>query len=191
MTPADEDECRTMLTTAFHIDGPSAVRYPRGTGPGVAVQQALLELPVGKGELRRRGKDVALLAFGSMLAPALEAAEEINATVANMRFVKPIDRELIIELAREHSLLISVEENALIGGAGSEVARVLDEIDKPLRFVRMGLPDHFIDHGDQALLLAEAGLDKDGILRTVRAHQGSTLLRDQHSIQSSGLTQNI
>ena len=191
MTPADEDECRKMLTTAYHIDGPSAVRYPRGSGPGVAAQKALLELPVGKGELRRRGKDVALLAFGSMLAPALEAAEEVNATVANMRFVKPIDRELIIKLAREHSLLISVEENALIGGAGSEVARVLDEIDSPVHFVRLGLPDHFIDHGDQALLLAEAGLDKDGIVHTLRAHQGSTPLRDQHSIQSSGLTQNI
>ena len=183
MTPSDEDECRKMLTTAYRIDGPSAVRYPRGTGPGVAPQKSLLELPVGKGELRRRGKDVALLAFGSMLAPALEAAEEVNATVANMRFVKPIDRELIIELAREHSLLISVEENALIGGAGSEVARVLDEIDRPVRLVRMGLPDHFIDHGDQTLLLAEAGLDKDGILRTMRAHQGSTPLKDQHSVQ--------
>ena len=96
MTPADEDECRKMLTTAYHIDGPSAVRYPRGTGPGLTTQKELLDLPVGKGELRRRGKDVALLAFGSMLAPALEAAEEVNATVANMRFVKPIDRELII-----------------------------------------------------------------------------------------------
>jgi 1-deoxy-D-xylulose-5-phosphate synthase len=176
MTPADEDECRKMLTTAYRIDGPSAVRYPRGPGPGVTAQKALLELPVGKGELRRRGKDVALLAFGSMLAPALEAAEEVNATVANMRFVKPIDRELIIELAREHSLLISVEESALIGGAGSEVARVLDEINSPVHFVRIGLPDHFIDHGDQALLLAEAGLDKDGILHTMRAHQGSTPL---------------
>jgi 1-deoxy-D-xylulose-5-phosphate synthase len=183
MTPADEDECRKMLTTAYHINGPSTVRYPRGTGPGVAAQKPLLELPVGKGELRRRGKDVALLAFGSMLAPALEAADEVNATVANMRFVKPIDRELIIELAREHSLLISVEENALIGGAGSEVARVLDEIDSPVHFVRMGLPDHFIDHGDQALLLAEAGLDREGILRMLRAHQGSTPLRDQHSVQ--------
>ena len=183
MTPADEDECRKMLTTAYHIDGPSAVRYPRGTGPGVIAQKALLELPVGKGELRRRGKDVALLAFGSMLAPALEAAEEVNATVANMRFVKPIDRELIIELAREHSLLISVEENALIGGAGAEVARVLDEINLPVHFVRMGLPDRFIDHGDQALLLAEAGLDKEGILGTVRAHQGNMPLKDQHSIQ--------
>jgi 1-deoxy-D-xylulose-5-phosphate synthase len=180
MTPADENECRKMLTTAYHIDGPSAVRYPRGAGPGVAVDKALLDLPIGRGEIRRRGKGVALLAFGSMLAPALEAAQELDATVANMRFVKPIDRELISELAREHSLLISVEENALIGGAGAEVARVLDEIGSPAQFVRMGIPDRFIDHGDQALLLAEVGLDKEGIIRTVRAHQGSKPLSGQH-----------
>ena len=174
MTPADEEECRKMLSTAFKHEGPSAVRYPRGSGPGVPTEQQLSTLPVGKGVIRRRGKDIALLAFGSMLAPALEAAEELNASVANMRFVKPIDRELIIELAREHSLLISVEENALIGGAGSEVARVLEEINSPVQFVRIGLPDRFIDHGDQARLLAEVGLDKDGIINTVRAHQSST-----------------
>jgi 1-deoxy-D-xylulose-5-phosphate synthase len=174
MTPADEAECRRMLTTAHRLDGPSAVRYPRGSGPGVAAETALLALPIGRGEIRRHGKGVALLAFGSMLAPALAAAEELDATVANMRFVKPIDRELIVALAREHSLLISVEENALIGGAGSEVARVLDEIVSPAQFVRMGLPDSFIDHGDQALLLAEVGLDKDGIVRTARAQQART-----------------
>ena len=174
MTPADEEECRKMLSTAFKHEGPSAVRYPRGSGPGVPTEQQLSTLPVGKGVIRRRGKDIALLAFGSMLAPALEAAEELNASVANMRFVKPIDRELIIELAREHSLLISVEENALIGGAGSEVARVLEEINSPVQFVRIGLPDRFINHGDQARLLAEVGLDKDGIINTVRAHQSST-----------------
>ena len=179
MAPADENECRKMLTTAYHIDGPSAVRYPRGAGPGVAVEKALLDLPIGRGEIRRRGKGVALLAFGSMLAPALEAAQELDATVANMRFIKPIDRELISELAREHSLLISVEENALIGGAGAEVARVLEEIGSPAQFVRMGLPDRFIDHGDQAHLLAEVGLDKEGIVRTVRAHQGSKPLSGQ------------
>ncbi len=174
MTPADEEECRKMLTTAYRLDGPSAVRYPRGSGRGVATEATLSALPVGRGEIRRHGKGVALLAFGSMLTPALEAADELDATVANMRFVKPIDRELIIELAREHSLLISVEENALIGGAGSEVARVLDDIASPARFVRLGLPDRFIDHGDQALLLAEVGLDKEGIVRSVRAHQDKT-----------------
>jgi 1-deoxy-D-xylulose-5-phosphate synthase len=181
MAPADEEECRRMLTTAYHLDGPSAVRYPRGGGPGVATQKTLHDLPIGKGEIRRRGKGVALLAFGSMLTPALAAAEELDATVANMRFVKPVDRELIIELAREHSLLISVEENALIGGAGAEVARVLEEIDSPVRFIRMGLPDRFIDHGDQALLLAEVGLDKAGIIREARAHQGHAPQQDGHA----------
>jgi 1-deoxy-D-xylulose-5-phosphate synthase len=136
----------------------------------------MYDLPVGKGEIRRKGKDVALLAFGSMLTPALAAAEELDATVANMRFVKPIDGELIVKLAREHSLLISIEENALIGGAGSEVARVLEETDRSAQFVRMGLPDRFIDHGDQALLLAEVGLDKEGIIRTVRTHQNTAAL---------------
>ena len=173
MTPSDEEECRRMLTTAYRMNGPAAVRYPRGTGPGVATEATLHDLPVGKGEIRRQGKGVALLAFGSMLTPALAAAEELDATVANMRFVKPIDRELIIELAREHSLLVSIEENAVIGGAGAEVARVLEELTHSVRFVRMGLPDRFIDHGDQTRLLAEVGLDKDGIIRTVRAQQNA------------------
>ena len=171
MAPSDEQECRKMLTTAFHLDGPSAVRYPRGPGTGLDAGKELLDLAVGKGEIRRSGKGVAFLAFGSMLTPALEAAAELDATVANMRFVKPIDRELISELAREHSLLVSVEENALIGGAGSEVARVLDEIGSTAQFLRLGLPDRFIDHGDQSLLLTEVGLDKDGIVRAVRAYQ--------------------
>jgi 1-deoxy-D-xylulose-5-phosphate synthase len=169
MTPSDENECRKMLTTAMHIDGPSAVRYPRGTGPGVAIETALTELPVGKGEIRRHGEKIALLAFGSMLTPTLVAGEALNATVANMRFVKPIDRDLIIALAREHSVLVSVEENAIVGGAGSEVARVLEEIGSTSHFLRLGLPDHFIDHGDQHLLLAEIGLDSDGITRSVHA----------------------
>ena len=170
MTPSDEEECRKMLTTAYRIDGPSAVRYPRGSGPGVPTEKALSTLPVGKGEVRRSGKDIAILAFGSMLTPSLEAANELDATVANMRFVKPIDRELIAKLAGEHSLLISVEENALIGGAGAEVARVLEEIGSATRLVRLGIPDRFIDHGDQALLLTEIGLDRDGIVRSARAH---------------------
>ncbi|MBL8408413.1 MAG: 1-deoxy-D-xylulose-5-phosphate synthase [Candidatus Accumulibacter sp.] len=174
MTPSDEDECRKMLTTAYRLDGPSAVRYPRGSGAGLAIDKELVGLPVGKGEIRRRGSGVALLAFGSMLTPALAAAEELDASVANMRFVKPIDRDLIIALAAEHSLLVSVEENAVIGGAGSEVERVLEEITSPTRLLRLGIPDHFIEHGDQALLLAEIGLDPEGIIRAVRARQGST-----------------
>ena len=169
MTPADENECRQMLTTAFRHDGPAAVRYPRGAGMGVKPEKTLGALPVGKGEIRRQGRRVALLAFGAMLAPALAAAEELDATVANMRFVKPIDCELILQLAAEHSLLVSVEENVLIGGAGSEVARVLEEAGSTVSFVRIGLPDRFIDHGDQALLLAETGLDKNGILQKVHS----------------------
>lgn len=179
MTPTDEDECRKMLTTAYRLDGPSAVRYPRGTGPGVAIEKALVGLPVGKGEIRRRGRDVALLAFGSMLTPALAAGEDLDASVANMRFVKPIDRELILALAAEHSLLVSVEENAVIGGAGSEVERVLEELASPPRLLRLGIPDHFIEHGDQALLLAEVGLDRDGIVAAVRARQNSTAAEQQ------------
>ena len=169
MTPADENECRQMLTTAFRHDGPAAVRYPRGAGMGVKPDKTLGALPVGKGEIRRQGRRVALLAFGAMLAPALAAAEELDATVANMRFVKPIDCELILQLAAEHSLLVSVEENVLIGGAGAEVARVLEDAGSTVNFVRIGLPDRFIDHGDQALLLAETGLDKNGILQKVHS----------------------
>ena len=175
MTPSDENECRKMLTTAYRLDGPSAVRYPRGSGTGVAIDQELVGLPVGKGEIRRRGSGVALLAFGSMLTPALAAAEELDASVANMRFVKPIDRELIIALAAEHSLLISVEENAVIGGAGTEVERVLEDIASSARLLRLGIPDHFIEHGDQALLLTEIGLDREGIVRAVRARQNSSV----------------
>ena len=168
MAPADENECRQLLTTAYRHDGPAAVRYPRGSGSGATVEKSLTALPLGKGEIRRRGQGVALLAFGSMVAPALAAGEALDATVANMRFIKPIDRALIAELAGEHSLLISVEENALVGGAGAEVARVLEEIGSATPLMRLGLPDRFIDHGDQAQLLAEQGLDKDGIVRAIQ-----------------------
>ena len=167
MAPADEAECRKLLSTAVTLDCPSAVRYPRGAGMGTVPGTDLATLPVGKGEIRRKGKEVAVLAFGSMLSPALAAGDVLDATVANMRFVKPIDRELILQLAREHSLLVSVEENALIGGAGSEVARVLEVAGVNVPLLRLGLPDRFIDHGDHARLLAEIGLDRDGIVRSI------------------------
>ena len=170
MTPSDENECRQMLTTACRANAPCTVRYPRGTGPGTPLDKTLNDIPIGKGEIRRRGKTVALLAFGTMLAPALEAAEVLDATVANMRFVKPIDREIILELSREHSLLVSIEENVSIGGAGSEVARVLENTRSATAFVRIGLPDRFIEHGDQTRLLGENGLDKDGIIHTVQTY---------------------
>ena len=169
MAPADENECRQMLSTAFKLEQPSAVRYPRGSGPGTPVDASLATLPVGKGEVRRTGRRVALLAFGAMLAPALKAGEALNATVANMRFVKPLDAALVRELAADHELLVTIEENALIGGAGAEVARVLADAGAQAGLLRLGLPDRFIDHGDSALLLAEAGLDADGIAAAVQA----------------------
>ncbi|MBS1144633.1 MAG: 1-deoxy-D-xylulose-5-phosphate synthase [Proteobacteria bacterium] len=169
MAPADEAECRQMLSTAYALDCPSMVRYPRGSGTGAVPGTTLETLPVGKADIRRRGKDVALLAFGSLVSAALAAGEELDATVANMRFVKPLDVELIVELAGNHSLLVSVEENAVIGGAGSEIERVLAERGINVPVIRLGLPDRFIDHGEQGQLLAELGLDKDGIVRAVRA----------------------
>jgi len=169
MTPSDEAECRQMLSTAYSLDCPSMVRYPRGGGTGNIPATNLETLPVGKGEIRRHGKEVAILAFGSLLPAALAAGEELDATVANMRFVKPIDADLIVELAGNHSLLVSIEENAVIGGAGSEIERVLAEHCLNVPLIRLGLPDRFIDHGEQGQLLAELGLDKEGIVRTVRA----------------------
>jgi len=169
MAPADEAECRRMLSTAYTLNCPSMVRYPRGGGAGTIPEMNLDTLPVGKGEIRRRGQGVALLAFGSLVSAAVAAGEELDATVANMRFVKPLDAELIVELAGNHSLLVSVEENAVIGGAGSEIERVLAERGLCVPVLRLGLPDHFIDHGEQGQLLAELGLDKDGIVRAVRA----------------------
>jgi len=169
MAPADENECRKMLTTGFRHDGPSAVRYPRGSGPGVALEPGLDTLPIGRGELRRRGERVALLAFGSMLTPALAAAEELDASVANMRFIKPLDADLVRELAQTHELLVSIEENTLIGGAGSEVARSLAEQGLATPLLRLGLPDRFIDQGDSVQLLAQLGLDAPGIAASVKA----------------------
>ena len=174
MAPADEAECRRMLSTAYALDGPSMVRYPRGGGTGTVPEMNLDTLPFGKGEICRAGKEVALLAFGSMVAAALAAGEELDATVVNMRFVKPLDIDLIVELAGNHSLLVSIEENAIIGGAGSEIERALAERGLKVPLLRLGLPDRFIDHGDQTRLLAELGLDKDGILRNVREKRATT-----------------
>jgi 1-deoxy-D-xylulose-5-phosphate synthase len=167
MAPADENECRQMLTTAFRIDGPTAVRYPRGSGPAVPPRLTFKTLPVGKGEIRRQGKRIAFLAFGTLLGAALEAAEKLDATVANMRFIKPLDHALVKQLAETHDVLVSIEENAVIGGAGSEVARSLETQGLKAPLFRLGLPDQFIEHGDQAQMLAELGLDAAGIIRQV------------------------
>ena len=168
MAASDENECRQMLYTAFTLDTPTAVRYPRGAGAGVEVRQEMTALPVGRGEVRREGKRVAILAFGSMVRPALEAGDELNATVANMRFVKPVDRDLVFRLATSHDLVVTVEENVVAGGAGAAVAEALaaDGIAVPL--LHLGLPDHFVEHGDPQQLLADCGLDAEGIARSVR-----------------------
>ncbi|MBI5782225.1 MAG: 1-deoxy-D-xylulose-5-phosphate synthase [Gammaproteobacteria bacterium] len=167
MAPADENECRRLLTTGFMLNGPASVRYPRGTGPGVAVDPALEPLPIGKAEVRRAGKRVALLAFGSMLAPALEAGEAFDATVVNMRFVKPLDEDLVREMARTHELLITVEENVVSGGAGSAINEFLAAAGISTRIVNLGLPDRFIEHGDHRAQLAHCGLDAAGIRRAI------------------------
>ncbi|MCL6554822.1 MAG: 1-deoxy-D-xylulose-5-phosphate synthase [Burkholderiales bacterium] len=169
-TPADENECRQMLYTAFTLDTPTAVRYPRGVGPGVPVEPTLRALPIGKGEIRRRGRQVALLAFGSMLAPALAAGEELDATVANMRFVKPLDDALVKLLAESHGLLVTLEENAIAGGAGSAVLESLQKQGLVVPVLQLGLPDRFIEHGDPAELLAECGLNVAGVVASVRRH---------------------
>jgi 1-deoxy-D-xylulose-5-phosphate synthase len=169
MAPADENECRQMLYTAFTLDGPSAVRYPRGMGPGAEVVSAMQALPVGRAEVRREGKGVAILAFGSMVAPALEAGAQLNATVVNMRFVKPLDTEMVARLAQAHDLLVTVEENVVMGGAGSAVAEALCAGGLATPVLMMGLPDAFIEHGDPQQLLADCGLDAAGIVRAVRA----------------------
>lgn len=167
MAPSDENECRQMLYTGFRHNGPAAVRYPRGKGPGVAVQEEMEALPIGRGELRRSGKTVAIMAFGSVLAPVLAAADTLDATVANMRFVKPLDNELILELAKSHEVLVTVEENAVAGGAGDGVQEVLAANGVFMPMLRLGLPDRFIDGGSREELLAISGLDAEGILTAI------------------------
>jgi len=168
MAPCDAEECRRMLSTGFGMSSPAAVRYPRGAAPG-EVSSELKPLPVGKGEIRRKGKRVAILAFGAMLKPALEAAESLDATVANMRFVKPLDVDLVKQLAESHELLVTVEEHQVMGGAGSAVCERMNDIDAKKPILLLGLPDRFIDHGDPARLLASVGLDGAGIAASIRS----------------------
>jgi 1-deoxy-D-xylulose-5-phosphate synthase len=173
MTPADESECRDLLTTAFHQPHPSAVRYPRGAGVGTIPSKELRTLPFGKGEIRRKstapaGQRVAILAFGTLFYPALEVAEGINATVANMRFVKPLDVDLIQSLAADHDYFVTIEDGAIAGGAGSACLEALSNlgIQKPL--LQLGLPDQFIEHGDYSLLMTKCGLDVEGIANSIK-----------------------
>ncbi|MHB1144071.1 MAG: 1-deoxy-D-xylulose-5-phosphate synthase [Thiobacillus sp.] len=172
--PSDENECRRLLTTAFLHDGPSAVRYPRGSGSGAVTEPGLEAVEIGKGVLRRNGRDVALIAFGSLVAPALAAAEALDASVADMRFVKPLDIDLLRDLAHRHRLLVTLEENAVAGGAGAAVAEALAGLGVTMPVLHLGLPDSFIEHGDAAKMLADCGLDAAGIEAAVR--QRITLL---------------
>lgn len=169
MTPADENECRQMLYTAFQMNASAAVRYPRGSGIGVKVQKEMQALPLGRGEIRRKGDKIALLAFGSMLAPSLEAAEELGATVANMRFVKPLDDDLVADLASTHELLVTIEENTIMGGAGSAVMESLASRGIVVKLLLLGLPDLFLEQGDPVQMLADCGLDKIGIIKSIQA----------------------
>ncbi len=171
MAPSDEDECRQMLYTAFQMNTPTAVRYPRGHGPGILPKQAMHALPLGKGEVRRSGQKVAILSFGSMLTPALAAAGQLDATVANMRYVKPLDAGLVLQLAREHELLVTVEENTVQGGAGSAVAECLMQHGINVPVLHLGLPDEFLEQGNPAQMLADCGLDAAGLIAAIRAKQ--------------------
>jgi 1-deoxy-D-xylulose-5-phosphate synthase len=167
MAPADENETRQMLHTAYHYPGPAAVRYPRGTGPGAEIQTAMAPLEIGKGRIVREGTKIAILSFGTLLSAALSAADEIGATVADMRFVKPLDPELIDALADDHTLLVTLEENVIAGGAGSAVCEYLNQQGRWLPVLQLGLPDQFIDHGKHTQLLSDIGLDSKGIIDSI------------------------
>jgi 1-deoxy-D-xylulose-5-phosphate synthase len=181
MAPADENECRQMLYTAFTLDGPAAVRYPRGSGPGVAVVAAMTALPVGRGEVRRVAQRshhrIAILAFGSVLQAALDAGEALDATVVNMRFVKPLDVDLLRTLVDDHMAIVTIEENVIAGGAGSAVAEALAAWGITVPVLHLGLPDRFPDHGEPSAILAECGLDATGITASIQRRFAEPQLR--------------
>lgn len=183
MAPADENECRQMLYTGHLLDQPTAVRYPRGKGPGVAIDQAFSAVPIGKAEKRREGRGgIALLAFGAMVTPAMEAAEQLDATVVNMRFVKPLDHEIILEAAATHDLTVTIEENVLAGGAGSAVNEYLAAQEVLVPVLNIGLPDRHIDHGSREEMLSMAGLDADSIVATIRTRWDQSMSRDAKAV---------
>ncbi|MCK5721965.1 MAG: 1-deoxy-D-xylulose-5-phosphate synthase [Gammaproteobacteria bacterium] len=167
MTPSDENECRQMLSTGFKLNSPSTVRYPRGIGPNSKVNSNLETIPVGKGKICRNGKNIAILAFGSVLTEGLDVAEKLNATIANMRFVKPLDEDLILKLASQHDIIVTLEDNVVMGGAGSAVNEVLLKQQCQNRILNLGLPDIFMEHASREQLLEDAGLSTSGILRAI------------------------
>jgi 1-deoxy-D-xylulose-5-phosphate synthase len=172
MTPADENECRQMLYTGIKHDGPASVRYPRGGGPGVDVEMEMTEIPLGKAEIKTQGKKIAILAFGVVLDFAQAAGESLGATVVNMRFVKPVDEELILKMAATHDLLVTVEENVIQGGAGEAVNQVLAENGVVQACVNYGLPDRLIQHGSREDMLNDVGMNEEGLLEFIQHHLG-------------------
>jgi 1-deoxy-D-xylulose-5-phosphate synthase len=186
MAPADENECRQMLYTGFRHEGPAAVRYPRGRGPGVEVQRKMTAIPLGKSVTLRQGSDLAILAFGSMVEPCKKVAEQLNATLVNMRFVKPLDREAILSAAARHSCLVTVEENAIAGGAGSGINEVLASEGRSVGILNIGLDDKFIQHGTREECLHQAGLDSEGILARIVRRFGAG---KQRPVPEGGLRQ--
>ncbi len=170
MAPSNENECRQMLSTGYHYAGPAAVRYPRGQGPGVEIKPSLKSLEIGKAEISREGEKVVILAFGSMLSAAVEAADSINASVVNMRYIKPLDTECIKHMAGQHELIVTIEENALQGGAGSAVNEYLHQQAINCPVINLGLPDYFVEQGSSQQLLADCGLDAAGILKAIEQH---------------------
>ncbi len=166
MAPADENECRLMLSTGFELNGPAAVRYPRGGGPGVTIEPGLQSLAIGRAEIRRRGSGLAILAFGTMVEPAMEVAESLDATLVNMRFIKPLDEACVLQMAREHDAILTVEESVVAGGAGSAVGECLAAHDVCCPIAHVGLPDRLIEHGSREEQLVDAGLTTRGISET-------------------------
>ena len=181
LTPADENECRQALYTAFQHNGPVTVRYPRGAGAGVAVQKEMTAQAWGKGEIRRLSTQpagqgatrIAILAFGTLLYPALQAAEKLDATVANMRFVKPLDEQLVAELARTHDAFVTIEDGCVMGGAGSALLECLQAAGLNLPVLQLGLPDEFVEHGDPVKLMSLCGLDAPGIEQAILKRFGA------------------
>jgi len=173
MAPSDENECRQMLYTGFKHKGVTAVRYPRGTGPGKTVSKEMTAMPIGKGQVVREGEKLAILSFGHLLPDALAAAEKLNATVVDMRFVKPLDEELILQLVKSHSAIITLEENTLLGGAGSAVNEFLAASNSKVTIKNIGIPDRFIQHGNTLDLKAEIALNQDGITKAGKKLLGS------------------
>ncbi len=181
-TPSDESECRLLLSTAYHYPGPAAVRYPRGQAVGVDMNPSLDVLPIGKGIVRKTGKNIALLVFGTSLAPSLVAARKLDATVADMRFVKPLDEALLTELAEQHDLLVTIEENTIAGGAGSAVLEFLARSGQIKPFLQLGLPDRFLEHGTHNHQLTSCGLDEQGIYTAIKARWQQLLNKTAESV---------